>query len=91
MADSYDGDADKVESLVDEFAAAADSLGMTITNVKNAISDVNTATNEGAEETTLIANNIASVSSEFNQTVQRVTAAAEISNQLEKSVVKFQI
>ena len=91
MADSYDGDADKVESLVDEFAAAAESLGMTITNVKNAISDVNTATNEGAEETTLIANNIASVSSEFNQTVQRVTAAAEISNQLKKSVVKFQM
>lgn len=91
MADSYDEDASYVEDLVNEFAHAANTLSATISNVKNAVSDVNDATAESAEGTTLIANKVVDVASQAHLTVQNVEIANNVTLQLQKSIANFNI
>lgn len=91
IADSYNEDADQIESLVNEFMIAANSISTTINNVKNAISDVSTATNEGAEGSTHIADRIVNVAAKANDAVNRVTDANNVAAQLEGSISKFQV
>lgn len=91
IADSYDEDANMVENILNEFSFSANSLCTTISDVKNAVSNVNMATTEGAEGTSHIADKIVNVSAKASETVTRVTDTNLVAMQLRDDVAKFMV
>lgn len=91
VADSYKEDADTIENLVSEINTAANSLCDTIKNVKHSVTDVSTASEEGAQGTSHIADKVVHVAVRASNAVNRVTDANKVSNQLEESVAKFKV
>ena len=63
-ADAYNQDAGKIDALISDFSATSEELLASIDGVLDAMEGIATATNEGAEGTTDIAQKIVEVKSE---------------------------
>ena len=59
--------------------------------MKHSVTDVSTASEEGAQGTSHIADKVVHVAVRASNAVNRVTDANKVSNQLEESVARFKV
>ena len=90
-ADAYKDDAGYVDSLVTEFSREAAHLLESITGIKNAIEEVGTASNEGAEGTTDIAQRVSMVVQQTEQMTAAVREANDRVMKLNEEVIRFKV
>lgn len=88
---AYKDDSQFVDGLVIEFNGAAQRLLDSITGIMQAIEEVGTASNEGAEGTTDIAQRVSDVVEQTNQITIAVEGANEKVNKLNEEVKKFKV
>ena len=88
---AYKDDSQFVDGLVIEFNGAAQRLLDSITGIMQAIEEVGTASNEGAEGTTDIAQRVSEVVEQTNQITIAVEGANEKVNKLNEEVKKFKV
>lgn len=88
---AYKDDSQFVDGLVIEFNGAAQRLLDSITGIMQAIEEVGTASNEGAEGTTDIAQRVSEVVEQTNQITIAVEGANEKVNKLNEGVKKFKV
>lgn len=91
MADNYNDDATYLNSLVTDFSATSQELLASIEGVMGAIGEVSTASNEGAEGTTNIAQKAVNVSGQASDVLKSARGAEEVAARLREGVEKFAV
>ena len=89
LADAYSQDANYMDGLVTDFSATSEELLASIESVVETITNVSTATQEGALGTTNIAQKTSNVSQKAVEVKQAMAAAEEVATDLVKEVQKF--
>lgn len=89
MAESYNGDAAKVNSLVTDFSAVSEELLASINGIVQSINEVSNASSEGAQGTTNIAEKNVDISEMASQVVSAANSANDAANRLEDQVNSF--
>ncbi|MDK2807513.1 MAG: methyl-accepting chemotaxis protein [Clostridiales bacterium] len=89
MADDYLADASMISDMVSDFSATAEELATSIGGIMEAISEITTASGEGAMGTTNIADKTTIVVSKSSNVIQNTGIAEEAANKLWKSVEQF--
>lgn len=87
----YDKDAAFVEELVNDLSATSEELLSSVDNISRAMSEVSTATNEGALGTTNIAKKAGESASESGKVIKQTDEMSENINRLIESVSKFKV
>ena len=91
VAGEYSKDAEYVSNLVLEFSSTSEELLSSLQDVIKTIEQVSIASNEGAEETTSIAQKIVDITEESNKAVEEVRKSKDSAEQLNGEVSKFKI
>lgn len=91
LSDAYNNDAGYIDSLVTDFSATSEELLASIESVVNTITGVATATHEGAQGTTNIAQKTVSVDQKAGEVKHAMKKAEEVAVELAKEVEKFVI
>ena len=91
VADEYSKDAESVSNVVLEFSSTSEELLSSLQDVIKTIEQVSIASNEGAEETTSIAQKIVDITEESNKAVEEVRKSKDSAEQLNGEVSKFKI
>ena len=91
MANSYNDDAENVNSLVTDFSAASEELLASINGVMDAITDVSKTATEVAKGTTDIAQKITAVVQNTNSIKDKAVTTHASADKLQETVDKFVI
>lgn len=91
VADAYNADAAYVDNLVTDFYEISEELLASIDSVMRAISDVSTASNEGALGASDIAERSSDMNMKSNQVLETVQGAENTSTKLKEEVDNFMI
>lgn len=89
--EQYAADARSVMALVDEFAAAADQIASSITEVNNAIEGVAAAVEQSTASSQDISQNVAEITKALAEMAKAAQAQAGMAEQLSSLVAKFTI
>ncbi len=91
VADKYSEDAKFVDGLVTDISATTQELLASIQNVRENISNVAIAANEGAQGTTDIASRVAEVNIKANEVINQVLKSKESTDKLKQEISRFKI
>lgn len=89
MADSYNTDAEYVDQLIEDFSATSEELLASIDGVAEAITEVSTASTEGARGISDIASSIAKIHNESDTIIKIIGKAEETSVNLNQNIHEF--
>ena len=91
MAGSYNDDATYLDTLVSEFSSTSSNLLVSIEHVKDSVSGINIAAEEGASGITNIANKMVNVTNETSDVMKAINEAQTVSKNLFDNVAQFKI
>ena len=91
ISEKYHDDADVVDSIITDFSATTEELTSSINNIMSSISGITVATNEGAEGTTSIAQNVAVVGQAATEVVDYASNTKNRAKKLVEAVSVFKI
>ncbi len=91
MSDHYKLDADYVSELVTDFSATSEELLASIEGVMHSIKEVSTASNDGAQNTSTIADKVVGISKQSEGVMKIAEEAKLIAEKLSDNVSKFKI
>lgn len=91
IANNYNTDAGEIDLLVTDFSAISEKLLASINNISTGIDEINTATNEGADDTANIANRVGSVATTSETVRQRLDDTSSAVEHLNSSAQKFRL
>ena len=91
MAGSYNDDATYLDTLVSEFSSTSSNLLVSIEHVKDSVSGINIAAEEGASGITNIANKMVNVTNETNDVMKAINEAQTVSKNLFDNVAQFKV
>lgn len=89
MADSYNDDAENMDSLMTEFSETSKDLQNSVEGILGAIVEVSTASNEGAAGTTNIAGKAVSLTNMSEDILNNASGANDVALQLKENISKF--
>lgn len=89
MADSYNDDAENMDSLMTEFSETSKDLQNAVEGILGAIVEVSTASNEGAAGTTNIAGKAVSLTNMSEDILNNASGANDVALQLKENISKF--
>ena len=89
MADSYNDDAENMDSLMTEFSETSKDLQNSVVGILGAIVEVSTASNEGAAGTTNIAGKAVSLTNMSEDILNNASGANDVALQLKENISKF--
>ena len=85
----YEKDSEKIASMLQEFAQAADNIQTSMSDVKDSMDAVSTAVEESAKGITDVAQSASQMSEDMKQNQEVVHENAEIAEHLDGEVNKF--
>lgn len=91
IGEQYDQDGTSVDTLMREFSSIAQELFDNMEGIKNSMSDISKAAEEGAEGTTEIAQRAAVIAEESEEVLQQVTKTKQSAETLRAEIGKFQV
>lgn len=91
IANNYNTDAGEIDLLVTDFSAISEELLASINNISMGIDEINTATNEGADDTADIANRVGSAATTSETVRQRLDNTSSAVEHLNSSAQKFRL
>ncbi len=91
IGEQYDKDGALVDELMREFSSIAQELFNNMEGIKNSMSDISRAAEEGAEETTEIAQRASVIAGESAEVLDQVTRTKQSSETLRTEIGKFRV
>jgi len=91
VSEKYHSDADTVDNIMKDFSAKTEELTSSIDKIMNSISGITIATNEGAEGTTSIAQNVVAVSNAAKEVVDYASDTKNNATKLVEAVEVFKV
>lgn len=91
ISNQYNKDAELLNSIVTDFSATAEQLSASIQNMVKAIQEITLASNDGADETSSIAQKASVIVEKANEVIKCCTASRESSQKLTGLVSKFKV
>ena len=91
IGEQYDQDGTSVDTLMQEFNTIAGDLFDQMEGIKNSMSDISKAAEEGAEGTTEIAQRASVIAQESEEVLDQVTKTKQSAETLREEIGKFQV
>ncbi len=91
IGEQYDQDGTSVDTLMQEFSTIAGELFDQMEGIKNSMSDISKAAEEGAEGTTEIAQRASVIAQESEEVLDQVTKTKQSAETLREEIGKFQV
>lgn len=91
IGEQYDQDGASVDGLMSEFSNIAQELFGNMEGIKNSISDISKAAEEGAEGTTEIAQRASVIAGESQEVLEQVTRTKQSAETLREEIQKFRV
>lgn len=91
IGEQYNKDGVSVDELMSEFSSIAQELFTNMDGMKNSMSDISKAAEDGAESTTEIAQRAAVIQQESAEVLEQVTKTKESAESLREEIGKFHI
>ncbi len=91
IGEQYDQDGTSVDTLMQEFSTIAGELFDQMEGIKNSMSDISKAAEEGAEGTTEIAQRATVIAQESEEVLDQVTKTKQSAETLREEIGKFQV
>lgn len=89
VAEAYNKDAEKIDSLISDFSATSEELLASIDSVLEAMDEIANATNEGAQGTTNIASKAADVKNRTDEVSGEVDKCDDTAKRLNEEIAVF--
>jgi len=91
IGEQYNRDSATVDGLMSEFSIIAQELSTNMEGIKNSMSDISKAAEEGAKGTTEIAQRASVIVAESSEVLQQVTKTKQSSDTLRAEIGKFYV
>lgn len=91
IGEQYDQDGNLVDTLMSEFRVVAQELFDNMEGIKNSMSDISKAAEEGAQGTTEIAQRAAVIAEESEEVLEQVTKTKQSAETLRAEIGKFHV
>ena len=91
IGEQYDQDGASVDELMSEFSTIALELSGNMEGIKNSMSDISRAAEEGAEGTTEIAQRASVIAEESAEVLEQVTRTRKSAETLREEIGKFHV
>lgn len=91
IGEQYDQDGNLVDTLMSEFRTVAQELFDNMQGIKNSMSDISKAAEEGAQGTTEIAQRAAVIAGESEEVLEQVTRTKQSAETLRAEIGKFHV
>lgn len=91
IGDQYNQDGVLVDDLMSEFSSIAQELFVSMDGIKNSMSDISKASEEGAEGTTEIAERATVILQESEEVLEQVTKTNQSAETLREEIGKFHV
>ena len=91
IGEQYDKDGVSVNTLMSEFSTIAQALFQNMEGIKNSMSDISKAAEEGAEGTTEIAHRASVIAQESAEVLSQITKTTQSAETLRAEIGKFHV
>ena len=91
IGEQYDQDSTSVDTLMQEFSSIAQELFGNMEGIKDSMSDISKAAEEGAQGTTEIAQRASVIAQESKEVLEQVTKTKQSAEALREEIGKFQV